>query len=360
MTEFLKNYWYVAALDSEVSRDKPLARTILGEPIVFYRRNDGQVVALADRCCHKSFPLHKGFIEGDNLRCGYHGFLYGGDGACVEIPGQPNIPKAARVRAYPVVERHTWVWIWMGDPALADPADITDFHWLDDKGWGARSTRFHVKANYKLIVENLLDLTHLAFVHGSTIGNRAVVDNADVVFERGDNEVKVTRWMIDIPPPPAYKKAGRFEGNIDRWMIVHYSPPAFCRLYTGGCPAGTGAPEGRRVQEMGWRNLNAITPETDRSTHYFWGQAHNHDVGDRAVTDLVFNNVHTAFTEDWAVFEAQQAMIDQNGGSRAGEVSTKADAGAIHAVRIIDRLVAEQHGGAPAQIRPSDLAWGPY
>lgn len=360
MGEFLLNYWYVAALSDEVTATVPLGRIFCNLPVVMYRDQAGVPHALEDRCCHKNYPLHRGEIEGDGLRCGYHGFLYDGAGTCIEIPGQATIPRMARVTAYPLVERHGWIWIWLGDPALADPADITDYHWLQDPGWGARSTRLHIKANYRLMIQNLLDLTHLAFVHRSTIGNRAVVDNADVRFDRGENEVKVTRWMLDIPPPPAYVKAGRFTGNIDRWMIVHYAPPGFCRLYTGGCPAGTGAPEGRRVSEMGWRNLNAVTPETGRTTHYFWGQAHNHDVGDQAVTDLVFENVRIAFDEDHRVFEDQQRTIDLVGERARREVSVMADAGALHAMRILDRLLAEQREGKPAMVTPGDLAWGPY
>ena len=356
---FLMNAWYVGALKNELS-SQPLGRVICNEPVVFFRGSSGDLIALEDRCCHKNYPLHLGRVEGDRLRCGYHGFLYSSDGACVEIPGQARIPPSARVRTYPVVERSGLIWIWMGDTALADPKEITDFHWLDDPQWGAKSTRFHVKASYRLIIENLLDLTHLAFVHGSTIGNRAVVDDADVTFERNDHEVKVTRWMMNVEPPASYTKTLDFGGSIDRWMVVHYSPPAFCRLYTGGAPTAFNARTEDAAWFMGWRNLNAMTPETETTTHYFWGQAHNHDVGDPAVTDFIFDQIHTAFLEDKDVFEAQQAMISAYPERASKNVYSLADAGGLHGIRILDRLLAEEAADPSAMVKPSSLRWGPF
>ena len=168
---FLRNYWYVAATDAEIGR-KPLARTILGEPIVFFRTEAGAPVAMEDRCAHRHLPLSMGKLVGDELQCHYHGLRFGTDGRCTRIPGQEQIPRGAKVKTYPVAERYHWIWIWMGDPALADPAAITDFHWLDDPNhWGAKSSYLHVEANWQLVVDNLLDLTHLAFVHDTTIGN---------------------------------------------------------------------------------------------------------------------------------------------------------------------------------------------
>ena len=180
---FLRNYWYVAATDSEIGR-KPLARTILNEPVVFFRTEDGTPVAFEDRCVHRHLPLSMGRLVGDRLQCHYHGLQYDTAGRCVRIPGQDQIPSTAKVKSYPVVERHRWVWIWMGDPALADPAKITDFHWLDDPDWGAKSSYLHVKSNWQLVVDNLLDLTHLAFVHETTIGNAALAEHAVVKVTR--------------------------------------------------------------------------------------------------------------------------------------------------------------------------------
>lgn len=134
---FLRNFWYVAAYDHEVTR-KPLGRTILGEPVVFFRKEDGTPAALENRCVHRHLPLSMGKVVGDHLQCHYHGLRYDGAGRCVRVPGQNTIPPSAQIKAYPVVERYRWLWIWMGDPALADPDKITDFHWLDDPDWGGQ------------------------------------------------------------------------------------------------------------------------------------------------------------------------------------------------------------------------------
>jgi phenylpropionate dioxygenase-like ring-hydroxylating dioxygenase large terminal subunit len=144
---FLRNHWYVAASSDEIGR-KPFGRILLGAPVVFYRTEAGKVVAFEDRCAHRHLPLSMGKLVGDALQCHYHGLRFGPDGRCVRIPGQDQIPQTARVKTYPVVERYKWLWIWMGDPAAADPAKIADFHWLDDSNWGAKASYLHVKANW--------------------------------------------------------------------------------------------------------------------------------------------------------------------------------------------------------------------
>jgi len=303
---FLRNFWYVAAWDHEIA-EKPLARTVLNEPIVLYRDEVGALIALEDRCPHRRLPLSMGKLVGDGvLQCHYHGLRFDRSGNCVRIPGQKLIPPNVKARSYPVEERYHWAWIWMGDPELADPATIPDYSFFDSPKWGAKGARFHVKANWQLIVDNLLDLTHLAFVHETTIGNAAVAENAAVKVERSPNNVLVTRWMIDTPAPPTYMKAGNFKTNVDRWQFIDFTPPAFLRLSVGATPTGTGGPEGRFVDGINMRNLNAITPETESTTHYFWGQAHDFDVQNAALTDMLFEQVKTAFLEDVAVFEAQQ------------------------------------------------------
>lgn len=339
---FLKNFWYVAAWDHELG-EKPLGRTILNEPVVLFRDADGKVVALEDKCPHRRVPLSMGkVVDGSLLQCHYHGLRFDRTGKCVRIPGQggESIPDAARVKVYPVAERYHWIWVFTGDPALADPAAIPDYHWLDSPDWGAKGTHIHVKANWQLIVDNLLDLTHLAFVHESTIGNAAVAENAEVRVKRTPGGVLVTRWMIDKPPPPTYVKAGGFTGNIDRWQFIDFLPPAYLRLSVGGTPTGTGAPEGNFSGGINMRNLNAITPETETTSHYFWAQAHDFDVKNAALTDMLFEQVKTAFFEDREVFEAQQRMIDAD--ASGAQVDIHADAGGIQARRILSRLYEEE------------------
>src|ERR1700751_4027268 len=340
---FLRNYWYVAATDAEISR-KPLGRMILGDPVVLFRAEDGTPVAFEDRCPHRHLPLSMGKLGGDTLQCLYHGLRFARDGHCVYIPGQEQIPQGAKVRCYPVVERYHWIWIWMGDPALADAAAITDFHWLDDPNWGTKGAYLHVDANWQLVVDNLLDLTHLAFVHDTTIGNLALAEHAKVKVDRAPNNVVVTRWIIDQEPPPTFKRVVNFAGKVDRWQIVDFVPPAFLRLDVGATPAGTGAPEGKRVNGIGMWNLNAITPETETTSHYFWGQAHNFDIANPKTTDMLIEQIRTAFLEDVAVFEAQQRNLLMIPNPPQSDIN--ADAGVIQARRILDRLYDEEQAAA--------------
>jgi len=342
---FLRNAWYVAASDKEIGR-KPLRRIIMNEPIVMYRTEAGAPVALEDRCVHRHLPLSMGRLEGDILECLYHGLCFDTTGACVTVPGQQTVPPGARVKSYAMVERYHWVWIWMGDPALADPAKITDFHWLDDPEWGATTRYLHVKGNWQLVVDNLLDLTHLAFVHPTTIGNRALI-GAKVKVDRSPDEVVVTRWTIDAPAPPTFVKAGGFTSNVDRWQIIHFTPPSFVRLDVGATPTGTGAPEGRRVDGIQMRNLNAMTPETETTTHYFYGQAHDFDIRNPKTTEMIMDQITTAFLEDQAVFEAQQNNMLQM--PNAPQIDINADTGVLQARRILERLHAEEQATLSAQ-----------
>src|SRR5439155_1681840 len=147
-----------------------------GEPVVLFRRQNGEPIALEDRCCHRQLPLSMGRLEGDDLRCGYHGLLFAPDGRCVQIPGQESVPPQARVRAYPLVERYRWLWIWMGDPERADPALIPNWWWADDREWAfTQPEQIFVRCNYQLIADNVLDVTHLAYVHASSIGAKLVI-----------------------------------------------------------------------------------------------------------------------------------------------------------------------------------------
>ena len=174
---YLRNSWYVAAWDHEVQRLKLFRRILLDEPVLLYRKTDGAPVALEDRCCHRHAPLSQGRLRADNVECAYHGLQFDPGGACVRIPSQDTIPASARVRSYPVVEKHHWVWVWMGEPARADPMLIPDFGVMDRPGWNWRGERLEVAGNYLLVIENLMDLTHLAALHRSTLADTAIPPN---------------------------------------------------------------------------------------------------------------------------------------------------------------------------------------
>jgi len=336
---FIRDAWYVAAWDHEIGRHEMLRRVLLDEPVAFYRRLDGTAVALEDRCCHRQAPLSKGRLVGDDVQCPYHGLVFDPSGACVRVPGQASVPPGAGVRSYPVVERYHWIWVWMGDSAKADPGLIEDFHWMDDPGWRARGEYLRLEGNYVLLVENLLDLSHLTFVHPTTLGTDAIAETP-MKAERDGDRVRVTRWIMNTPPPPFFQRAAGFAPDrpIDRWQIIDFSPPAFVRLDVGGAPAGSGAERGDRSRGISMRNLNAITPETARTTHYFWAQAHDFRIDEPWLTDLLYHNVHTAFLEDLDIIRAQQRNIDL--APQGPRIDINHDAGGLQARRIIERLAA--------------------
>ena len=216
---------------------------------------------------------------------------------------------------------------------------------MDDPGWRAKGEKLDLPGNYLLLVDNLLDLTHLQFVHPTTLGTDAIAKNP-INTEREGDLVRVTRWIPDSPPPPFLQKAGGFEPDehIDRWQIIEYTPPAFVRLDVGGARVGTGAREGDRSDGVSMRNLNAITPETETTTHYFWAQAHNFKLDDPTVTELVYRQVHTAFLEDLAVIGAQQKNLTDFGDALQPGVDFNQDAGGLQARRVVERILSEEQG----------------
>ena len=268
---FLRNAWYVAAWSGELT-DAPLARTLLGEPVVLFRIGDGAPVALEDRCCHRQLPLSMGRVVVGGIECGYHGLRFDAEGRCTGVPGQSAVPPGAAVRSYPLVERWGWVWIWMGDPEAADETAIPDWWFMDHPDWkvvpGNGGRPIHTRSNYELITDNLLDLSHIGYVHPDTIGSDTVVE-FPVHTERRADRVVMTRLMPDVAPPPFHRMAGDFEGNVDRWMIVEAALPALIDVDVGSAEVGGGALEGERMQGIAYHALNAPTPETATTTHFF-------------------------------------------------------------------------------------------
>lgn len=342
---FLRNAWYVGAWGTEIGRQNLLRRTLLSEPVVFYRQEDGTPVALADKCAHRHAPLSKGKLVGDLIQCPYHGLEYDASGACVRVPGQSNVPPDCTIRSYPTVERHQWVWVWMGDPDLANPDDIEDFHWMDSPGWVAKGERMHLKGNYKLLIENLLELSHLAYVHATTLGTGAIAEE-QMKFERGERDVSLTRWIMDSPVSNMFQKLGGFEPNehVDRWQHVKWTPPAFVKLDVGAARANTGAIDGDRSQGFGYRNLNAITPETDKTSHYFWAQARDFRVDEDWISDLFVQSTHEAFSEDLEIIAQQQENMDA--GTTEPRIDIKHDGAALQAIRMLEAMIAAESNPA--------------
>ena len=327
---FLKASWYVAARSAEVTR-QPLGRVLLDEPVVLYRKESGEAIALEDRCCHRHLPLSMGKLEGDELRCGYHGLKFDSSGRCVEIPGQESIPPQARVRAYPLVERYKWLWIWMGEPAQADPALIPGWWWAEHPQWAfTQPEQIHVKCNYQLVSDNVLDVTHLAYVHASSIGASSITEYPATV-EREERLVRLTRWIRDRPPPPLYRKAGGFAGNVDRWQIVEHRPPCFSVNFAGCQDAE------RRIDLMA---LSAPTPETERTTHYFFGFVRNFGLRDAEIDGICSRDMVRVFNEDIPVLEGQQRTLELKPGAPA--IDIKVDAAPLAARRMLQAMLASQ------------------
>jgi vanillate O-demethylase monooxygenase subunit len=222
---FIRNTWYVAAFADEIASGKTLGRKFLNEAVVLFRTEGGQIAALEDRCSHRAMPLSAGHVDGDIIRCCYHGVEFNGKGACTRIPNQQRIPTAANVRHYPVVEKDHLIWIWMGEPALADPETIIDNPEHDDPRWTWKSFKFHVQADWQLIIDNIMDLTHVPYIHARTIGgNPEQHYGADTKVEFDGRKVTLLRKMPNSVPPKSYVDAGGFKGRVDRWQEVRFDP----------------------------------------------------------------------------------------------------------------------------------------
>jgi vanillate O-demethylase monooxygenase subunit len=290
--------------------------------------------------------------DGDELICGYHGLKYNAAGRCTFMPAQRTINPSACVRAYPTVEKHRLVWLWPGDPALADESLVPDFHWNDGTEWvGEGGTFVSLKCDYRLVIDNLMDLTHEIYVHSGSIGHDAIADSPFEVTHT-NHTATMTRWMVDIEPPPFWAKQLGKPGNVDRWQIIYFQAPAVVAGDVGVAPTGTGAPQGDRSQGVNGCFLAAVTPESATSCHYFWNFVRTYRKDDAALTRALHlahvNDGRGVYDQDHAVLEAQQKAIDRN--PRQPFYNLNIDAGALWARRMIDRMLAKEtprlHGEA--------------
>lgn len=345
---FVRNSWYVAAWDDELVSGQPLARRLLGHDVVLFRTEDGSVSALEDRCPHRGLPLSKGRIRGNALECGYHGLQFDVSGVCVRIPCQDRIPASARVRRYPVQEYDHMVWIWMGDEDKADVSRIVRHRYHDDPQWVWVKDRYLIAANYQLITDNLMDLTHVGYVHGRTIGGTPQDHSAaETQVKRTDTGVLVSRWMPDSVPPPSYVAAVRFNGDrVDRWMDIEFIGPAVVRIHTGAKDVNTGAAQGDREGGFAFMGLNAQTPETEHSTHYFWSGARHVVEASTTSAEQLRASLEITFAEDKDIVEWQQAALLRN--PDAPLLMINSDAGLLQARRYVEAaLTAENAPRAP-------------
>lgn len=340
---YIRNDWYVAAWAAEISQ-KPLARTLGNENIVLYRDVHGKAAALQDRCCHRAAPLSLGEVVPQGLQCNYHGLVFDASGKCVHIPGQDRLPGKASVRSYPLVEKDGFLWIWMGEPELADPSTIIDYPYHNDTAnWPCKQGVLHIKGHYMLVIDNLMDLTHLGFVHKRTIGSGPANEYVDAIMEttRTERGVRFTRWFLNHEPPATYVKAVGFKGKVDRWQEFEFIAPGSVLQFTGAPNAGTGAyDQGKREGGFALRIYHAITPETDNSCHYFFSTMNGYRQDDPGATDQLFDEIVRTFHEDKAFIEGQQQALEKEAEPLMDVVSDQAR---IYAQRHVALRMAEQN-----------------
>jgi phenylpropionate dioxygenase-like ring-hydroxylating dioxygenase large terminal subunit len=233
------------------------------------------------------------------------------------------------------------IWVWVGDADKADPAQIASYPYHSDPVWVWSKDCLEVNANWLLLADNLLDLSHLQYVHRKTIGGNPAEDaQAKLSASRDGNRVFVARWWFDMAAPPFHKAMCSFTGNVDRWQEIDFRP-GFIQFYSGATDANTGAYEGKRESGMHIRHLHCITPETETKTRYFFSVAHNFRIEDAALTQRMHQLAVATFMEDQALLEVQQRRIAEN--PDRALLDTRNDIGTIHARRIVTELSAAEH-----------------
>lgn len=339
MSTWLKDAWYVAAWDSEVD-SAPLARTICGVPMAFYRKLDRGVVAMRDACPHRLLPLSMGLREGDSIRCKYHGLKLGPDGVAEEMPVRTDpVNKAICTETFVTHERHRFVWVWVGERAKADPALIPDLWPCSAPDWTFDGGYYHIASDYRLAIDNLMDLTHETFVHAGSIGQPEILE-APIDTHVDGQEVWVTRWMPNIAAPPFWRGALGSEGQVDRWQICRFMLPSAVMIDVGVAPVGAGASIENHDQGVRGMVIDFMTPESETTHHYFWGMARNFEIGDSGFTARFRNQQGGVFLQDKDVLEAQQKSIQAN--PDLPLAAYRIDEGGTRARAIIARAIKAQ------------------
>jgi len=308
---------------------------MLDEPLVFYRTEAGAPVVLDDRCIHRFAPLSAGCLEGDNIVCGYHGFTYAPSGTCVVIPGVERIPSKVGVKSYPVAEKWGWIWVWMGDEDKVDETKIPDFYYLDDTDWSGKGELLNLNCAYNLVYENLLDLTHAKFVHKTTLATNDVTE-FPITIEEVDDTVVVRREMFGIKSSPLFTRAGSFTEPVDHRQHTIFTPPCYISINTTVMSAQSSSED--KIADI--RILNALTPETSKTTNYFWALKRCFALDDEEIEMFLHEANIFAFSEDKAIIEHQQKMWDTVPG--ANPVPFPHDKAVIASIRLMERLMAEE------------------
>ncbi|MBU9597079.1 aromatic ring-hydroxylating dioxygenase subunit alpha [Burkholderia multivorans] len=337
MSTFLKQVWYMAAWASEVVGDRPLARTIADTPVVLFRDADGQAIAMLDRCPHRFAPLSLGKVEQGRLRCGYHGLVFDPAGRCVENPFANVAPAAACVPAYKVIEQDSIIWVWLGDAERATPDSIPRYAFLVDPGMRNVYGYTASSANYELLTDNLMDLTHARFLHPDFGGELYAPEHT----WRSEGDVITSCYLVrDIPNPPLFELTFKAHGkNVDLWDDITWRAPACLYLDSGFKLTGRPREEGSATP-----SAHIITPETATTSHYFWASGNKLD---NPMTDEELQNgLSQAFDhEDKPMIEAVQRRMGSADFWSLKPVLLKTDAAAVIVRRVVQRRLKEEAEG---------------
>jgi vanillate O-demethylase monooxygenase subunit len=339
---FPKNAWYVACTPAEIA-DKPLGRTVCNEKMVIYRPGPGRVAALEDFCPHRGAPLSLGTVCDGQLVCGYHGLAMGCDGKTASMPLQ-RVQGFPQIRTFPVVEKYGFIWVWPGDVAQADPAKIHHLEWAENPDWAYGGGLYHIKCDYRLMIDNLMDLTHETYVHSTSIGQKEI-DETPVNTKTEGDHVMTSRFMDNVMAPPFWQANLRGNGlpddqPVDRWQVCHFYPPSHVMIEVGVALAGKGGYHADPRDKVYSIVVDFITPETDKTMWYFWGMARNFNVKDEALTAEIREGQGKVFAEDTDILEAQQRNLDLYPNRRL--LMLGIDAGGVQSRRIIDKMLAAE------------------
>lgn len=345
---YLKNAWYAAAWSNTVERQLQ-TRTLLDEPILLYRKEDGAPVAMLDRCPHRFAPLHMGKLVGDVVECGYHGLQFDCSGACVSNPhGDGRIPAAARVRQFPAVDRHSLIWIWPGDAALADPALIPDYGHLTSPLLKTVGDHMIQNANYELVVDNLMDLSHVNYLHAPYQKvDDFLAAKHDVIYKDGVLESK--RSLPSTHAPSSFRPFMKDpDAKVEYWLDIRWYPASCCQLEVGIVPVGRPRSEG--LVRLG---THIVTPQTARSTHYFYASSRNYRLEDPAADQETNYWQQMGFHEqDKPMIEGVQERMGDADLQSLNPILLQTDAAAMRArkvlAKLIEKEIKELTGDAPA------------
>jgi phenylpropionate dioxygenase-like ring-hydroxylating dioxygenase large terminal subunit len=337
---YLRNVWYIAGWADEVTADVSVSRRIVDVPILLLRDAAGTARAIGDTCPHRFAPLHLGKFANGIVECPYHGLQFDGSGQCVRNPhGDGRIPSSAKVASYPLVERFSLLWIWMGDVGRANADSIPDFSVLVDDKHVTFHGYIHSRANYQLMTDNILDLGHVDFLHQGSLGNEAIRRASREIEQHGLTVKCNLLAPNDFAPPFFVVKLPQFaDVRVDHWLDVRWDPPATMLLRAGITPTGQPRSEGGETP-----SLHGMTPETEFTTHYFWAQARDFRLDDAQLTEQLRNGLRFAFEEQDMpmIAEAQQRMETSDLWSLK-PVMLAGDAGAIRARRVLQQVINDE------------------